>query len=75
MEDLLKLMENNKVIKSLITLRKKMGFTVVYVAEKMQVPTQWVVEMENSNDDQLNFGDIQKYTKAIGYKANCVIGK
>jgi transcriptional regulator with XRE-family HTH domain len=58
-------LDSVKLINMLINLRNSKGMTQQQIADEMGVHASKVSRMESVSDDQIRWGDVVKYTKAL----------
>lgn len=66
---------NHSVSQSLTILRAKADLSQAEMAKKMGVSQSFISKLEVANNDQIKFGDFNKFVNALGYDTTLTISK
>ena len=65
-DDFEQTLSKSRVVNTLAVLRAAKGLTQEELADKLGQTHEWISKIENSNDDELGFGDLTKFAAGLG---------
>ena len=66
-DQMAKRLASRRMVKALMALRARAGMSQKELAEKIGCKQSKVSKLENGTDESASFGDLIKYTRAVGY--------